>query len=63
MTARRLWIVGIVLASLCVVALFGSLWYWALFGMDPDVGLAWSFTAIALGVAAGLALSEAGHRS
>lgn len=35
---------AITLTSLAIACTLGSVWCWALFGMSPDVGMAWFLT-------------------
>ncbi len=37
-------ITGVVSVILIFIIFFGSIWFWALFGMSKDVGGAWMFT-------------------
>lgn len=60
MTCRTLRVVSAALMVLGVLSGLGALWWWALYGMSANVGLAWIFTALLVAGIGGLMWLAAG---
>ncbi len=43
-------VLAVIFAALLVVTTMGPLWWWAIVGMDTDVGVAWMMTACLVAV-------------